>query len=340
MTKPKSIFAVVTMALLVATAAWGQGSTGTITGSAADATGASVPGATVTATNTGTGFAKKTTTSATGGYTIVELPPGMYTVTVEAKGFAKTTLTEQRLLVSSNLHLDVKLEVGQVNESVTVESTAPQLNTDDAQLGRSLTTIPDLPILSGNGGRNALGLIGLQPGVAMTAADSPSEVVGPFAVNGQRSQANNFILDGADANDLAINTASGPDVISPDALGEFRVVTGAMKAEYGRNSGAIVEATIKSGTNSFHGQATEIFRNKVLNANNFFSNAAGIANPPYNLNDFDANVGGPVIKNRTFFFASYLGFRRVYGRRTQARCSATLSGRLSWRTACRPRKLS
>jgi hypothetical protein len=316
MTRAKSTFAFFALTLLVVVIAWGQGSTGTITGSVADASGAAVPGATVTATNTGTGIAVKTTTGALGVYSIVELPPGMYSITVEAKGFAKTTLTAQRLLVSSTLHMDVKLEVGQLNESVTVESTAAQVNTDDAQLGRSLTTIPDLPILSGNGGRNALSLIGLQPGVTMTPgtnAQGPGPAVGPFEVNGQRSQANNFLLDGADANDLAINTPSGPEVMSPNALGEFRVVTGAMNAEYGRNSGAIIESTIKSGTNSYHGEATEIFRNKVLNSNNFFSNAAGVANPPYNLNDFDANVGGPVIKNRTFFFASYLGFRRVYG---------------------------
>jgi hypothetical protein len=316
MTKPKNVFFLAVTGLLVATAAWGQGSTGTITGSVEDPTGASVPGATVIATNTGTGFAKKTTTGSTGLYNLVELPPGMYTVAVEATGFAKTTLTEQRLIVASNLHLDVKLEVGQVNESVTVESTAAQVNTDDAQLGRSLTAIPDLPILSGNGGRNALSLVGLQPGVTLTpgtAAQGPGAAVGDFEVNGQRSQANNFILDGADANDLAINVPDSVNVISPNALGEFRVVTGAMKAEYGRNSGAVIETTIKSGSNAYHGEATEIFRNKVLNSNNFFQNQAGVPLPKYNLNDFDANVGGPVLKNRTFFFASYLGFRRVYG---------------------------
>ncbi len=304
------------LALLCVAAAWGQGATGatgTITGTVTDASGGAVAGAAVTATNTETGIQTKTTSGGTGLYVFLEKPPGMYSVTVEAPGFAKTTLTQQRLLVLGVLHMDVRLEVGKVNESVTVESTASQVNTDDAQLGRALTTIPDLPILSGNGGRDALNLVELQPGVTMTRADSPGEVVGPFAVNGQRSQANNYILDGADANDLAINVPSGPDVISPDAIGEFRLVTGAMNPEYGRNSGAQIELTIKSGTNSFHGQATEIFRNKVLNTNNFFSNEAGVPNPPYNLNDFDANVGGPVIKNRTFFFASYLGFRRVYG---------------------------
>jgi hypothetical protein len=156
----------------------------------------------------------------------------------------------------------------------------------------------------------------LQPGVTLTpgsAAQGPGNVVGDFEVNGQRSQANNFILDGADANDLAINIPDAVNVISPNALGEFRVVTGAMKAEYGRNSGAVFETTIKSGTNSFHGQATEIFRNKVLNANNFFQNSAGVARPKFNLNDFDANVGGRIIRDKTFFFVSYLGFRRVFG---------------------------
>jgi hypothetical protein len=302
--------------LLFAMTSWGQGSTGTITGTVLDATGGSVAGANVTATNTGTGAETKTTANKTGLYQFVELPPGMYSVTVEATGFAKITIAPQRLVVASNLRVDVTLQIGKVNESITVDETSPQVNTQDAQLGRSITDIATLPILSGNGGRNALSLIALQPGVTTTpatAAQGPGTAVGDFEVNGQRSQANNFILDGSDANDLAINIADAVNVISPNALGEFRVVTGPMKAEYGRNSGAVIESTIKSGSNSFHGEATEIFRNKVLNSNNFFLNAVGTPRPKYNLNDFDANLGGPIIKNRTFFFASYLGFRRVYG---------------------------
>jgi len=301
------------MGLLLAGSAFGQEATGTVTGTVTDATGGVVANASVNVTNAGTGAVSKTTTNASGLYSVVQLPPGMYTVTVEASGFRKTTLSAQRLVVASTLHMDVSLEVGQVTESVTVDAATQQINTDDAQLGQSLTNIPDLPILSGNGGRNMLGLVGLQPGVAMTQADAAGSSVGPFSVNGQRTQSNNFMLDGADDNDLAINTPDANGVISPDAIGEFRVVTGPMKAEYGRNSGAVVESIIKSGTNSFHGGATEIFRNKVLNANNFFLNASGTARPPFNLNDFDAYVGGPVIKNKTFFFASYLGFRRVYG---------------------------
>src|SRR5579864_8033699 len=308
---------ILTAAVLVfAFSAWSQGATGTITGTVTDPSGSSVEGAAVTATNTGTGIQKKTTTGTTGLYSFVELPPGMYSITVEAPGFAKTTLSQQRLIVASNLRLDVTLQVGAITESITVDTAAAQINVEDAQLGRSLTDIPSLPLLSTNGGRNALSLVGLQPGVTLTpatAAQTPGPAVGDFEVNGQRSQANNFILDGADANDLAINIPDAVNVISPNALGEFRVVTGAMKAEYGRNSGAIIETTIKSGGNAFHGEATEIFRNKVLNANNFFSNQASIPRPPFNLNDFDANVGGRVIRDKTFFFASYLGFRRVYG---------------------------
>jgi hypothetical protein len=302
--------------LLFAMTGWGQGSTGTIVGNVTDVSGGSVTGAGVTATNAGTGAETKTTTNTSGSYQFVALPPGMYSVTAEAPGFAKITIAPQRLVVSSNLRVDVTLQIGKVNESVTVDETSPQVNTQDAQLGRSITDIASLPILSGNGGRNALSLIALQPGVTNTPTTAPQgagNAVGDFEVNGQRSQANNFILDGADSNDLAINIPDAVDVISPNALGEFRVVTGAMKAEYGRNSGAVIESTIKSGGNSFHGQATEIFRNRVLNSNNFFLNAVGTPKPKYNLNDFDANLGGPIFKNRTFFFASYLGFRRVYG---------------------------
>jgi hypothetical protein len=300
-------------ALVIAAMAWGQGANGIITGNVSDASGAAIIGAKVAATNTGTGAQSTATTNETGSYRFVDLPTGMYTVTIEANGFRKTVLTAQRLVVATTLRMDASLEVGEVTTSVTVESVAAPVNTEDAQLGQTMTQIDDLPLLSGNGGRNPLLLLGLQPGVSMTSTGSAGSSVGPFAVNGQRTQANNFMLDGADANDLAINVPDAVNVISPDALGEFRVITGAMKAEYGRDSGAIIESTIKSGTNQFHGGATEVFRNQLLNANNYFSNESGLARPKFNLNDFDANLGGPIWKNKTFFFISYLGFRRVYG---------------------------
>ncbi len=303
------------VSMLVAISAWCQEASGIIAGVVVDPAGGAVAGANVTAANVGTNIETKTSTKADGAYQFVGLPPGMYSVTVEAPGFAVTRVASQRLVVASNLRIDVSLQIGQVTQSIDVDTTAPQVNTQDSQLGRSITDIATLPILSGNGGRNALSLIALQPGVTTTlgAGQTPGAVIGDFEVNGQRSQANNFILDGADSNDLAVNVPDAVNVISPNALGEFRVVTGPMEAEYGRNSGAVIESTIKSGTNTFHGGATEIFRNRVLNSNNFFLNAVGTPKPKYNLNDFDANLGGPVIRNRTFFFASYLGFRRVYG---------------------------
>jgi hypothetical protein len=300
-------------AMLLAGSVWGQEGTGTVTGTVTDASGGAVVNAHVVVTNTGTAEESKATTGVTGQYVVVELPPGMYSVTVEAAGFRKTRLSEQRLIVASTLRMNVTLEVGQVNESVTVDASAPQVNTDDAQLGQAITDINTLPLLSTDGGRNILNLAGLQPGVSMSRSDSGAGVVGPFSVNGQRSQANNFILDGADDNDLAINVPDASSVISPEAIGEFRVVTGAMNAEYGHSSGAMIESTIKSGTNAFHGEAEDILRNTVFNANNFFLNENAQPNPKYIANDYDANVGGRIIKNKTFFFASYLGFRREEG---------------------------
>jgi hypothetical protein len=305
---------VAVLASFLAISAWGQEATGTITGTVADASGGAVANANVVATNTGTGIESRTTTSPSGQYIFVQMLPGMYSVTVEAAGFRKTMLSEQRLVVASTLHMNVSLEVGQVTESVTVDANAPQVNTDDAQLGQSMTDIPDLPLLSTANGRDVLNLVGLQPGVSVQRPENTvGAAIGPFSVNGQRTQANNFLLDGADDNDLAINTPDAGSIISPQAIGEFTVITGAMKAEYGHSSGAVVESTIKSGSNSFHGEAEDIFRNTVLNANNFFLNENGQPNPKYIANDYDASVGGPVKKDKTFFFASYLGFRREEG---------------------------
>ncbi|HEX5080777.1 MAG TPA: hypothetical protein VFY40_01930, partial [Blastocatellia bacterium] len=169
-------------------------------------------------------------------------------------------------------------------------------------------TLNDLPVLSaGAGGRNPLQLAPLQAGVVAAGQ------VGPFAVNGQRAQANNFMLDGGDSNDLAINVPDAIQGFSPDALQEFRIITNTFSAEYGRNSGSVVNVISKSGTNQFHGNVFEYFRNRVLNATPFFNNVAGLGNPKFNVNEFGGTLGGPVIKEKTFFFFSYLGFRRRQG---------------------------
>ncbi len=309
------------LALSLAVSVWSQGLTGTIVGTITDPAGGVIPNATIVVKNVNTNAQQQSTTDTSGAYRVIGLVPGEYTVSVEASGFRRTMISAQQVDVSTPVRVDLTLPVGQTTETITVESTAVQVNSDDAQLGRVLRDIPQLPVLSGNGGRNALQLVGLQPGV--TLATGSTNAIGPFSINGQRTQANNYLLDGADSNDLAINVPDTVQQISPDAIGEFRVVTGPGKAEYGRNAGATIEVVTKSGGNSFHGDLSETFRNRVLNAVPFFQkNTPGpvdtFANglprkPDWKSNDFDADLGGPIRRDRTFFFFSYLGFRRVQG---------------------------
>jgi len=300
-----------------------QGLTGGITGTVTDPSHAAVANANVTAKNIGTNAQTPASTNSEGAYRIVGLVPGNYIVTVESPGFRKAITQPQEVDVSTVRTLDVALEVGQPTETVTVSEGAVILNSDDAQLGQTLRNIPNLPILSGNGGRNPLQLVGLQPGVTMAIGSGQTNALGPFSINGGRTQSNNYILDGGDSNDLAINIPDSVQQISPDAIAEFRVVTGAMKSEYGRNGGGTIEIVTKSGTNEFHGNLSETLRNKVLNSVPFFQKSTsgpvdtftnGLPRKPdYKSNDFDADLGGRIIRDKTFFFISYLGFRRVQG---------------------------
>jgi len=308
---------------LIVPVTFAQAVTGTVGGVIKDPNGAVVPGAKVVARNAGTNATSSATTDAAGTYKIINLVPGEYILEVEAKGFRKTTTIPQRLSTGDVLRLDLTLELGQVTETVTVEEVATKVNTEDAQMGQVLRDVYQLPIISGAAGRNPLSLAMAQPGITPTSG--ASSTIGPFTVNGQRSQSNNYMLDGGDSNDLAINVPDAVQQISPNALAEFRVVTGAMKAEYGKNSGAIVMLTTRSGSNSFHGGLSETFRNTKLNSTNFFQNAvaggttttlpgSGFARrPQWNTNDFDMQLGGPIKKDKVFFFVNYLGFRRRQG---------------------------
>jgi hypothetical protein len=314
------------LAVTITGLALSQGLTGTISGVVKDPNNAVVPSAKVSARNQATNAIAQTLTDDSGYYRFTNLTPGFYFVSVEANGFRKAELSPQELTVAGALREDVTLEIGQITETVTVETHTGTINTEDAQLGLALTEIPSLPNISGAGGRNALNLVALQPGVALAqgSGGNANGNVGGFSVNGMRTQANNYLLDGTDSNDLSINVPDALGQISPDALQEFRVVTGAMKAEYGRNGGAVVEAITKSGSNLFHGAATEVFRNTVLNATPFFQNVTpggtkdyfsnGLKRrPQWNTNDFDTQFGGPIRKDKTFFFLDYLGFRRRQG---------------------------
>ncbi len=311
-------------AALTAGTLFGQGLTGSISGLVKDPNGAVIPKAKVSARNVATNAEIQTLTDDTGFYRILNLDPAEYTITAEASGFRRTTTAPLQLNISQALRVDVSLEIGQVTETVTVNTSVSQINTEDAQLGQTVVG-QGLPNISGAGGRNPLNLIGLQSGVVTPPPTgfSTNMGFGTPSINGQRTQANNYLLDGVDSNDLSINIPDALAQISPNALSEFRVVTGAMKAEYGRNGGAVIEAVTRSGGNAFHGGAEEVFRNTSLNATPFFQNVTpgpptfftnGLKRKPqWNTNDFDANFGGPIIRDKTFFFVSYLGFRRRQG---------------------------
>ncbi len=300
-----------------------QGVTGTITGVVTDPSDAVVPGAAVAAKNTATSSEYRTASDPDGYYRLRNLPAGEYTLEVEAKGFRKATLSADRLSVGEILRRDVKLEIGPVTETVTVQSLATAVNTEDAQLGKVVRDPARLPLLSGPNGRNALFLAATQPGIAF-AGQFSSQDGGRFSANGQRVQSNNYMFDGTDSNDLAANTPDSVHLVSPNALAEFRIVTGAMKSEYGRNPGSVIQVVTRSGANEFHGGAAEFFRNTKLNAVPFFQKSApggtrekfasGFPRKPqWNSNDFDARVGGPIVREKSFFFVSYLGFRRRQG---------------------------
>src|SRR5579884_3220188 len=262
------LFVLLLLAIGLTEVLQGQGLTGSITGLVTDPNGAVVPNAKVVAKNAGTNATSEATTDENGLYRITNLVPGQYVVSVEVSGFRRAETAPQTLNIAAALRQDFTLQLGTVSEVVEVTGEAPQVNTDNAQLGVSITEIPNLPNISGANGRNPLNLVGLEPGVnlAVGSEGNANGNVGGFSVNGQRTQANNYVLDGIDSNDLAINIPDALAQISPNALGEFRVVTGAMKAEYGRNGGAVIEAITKSGTNQFHFGADEVFRNTALNA--------------------------------------------------------------------------
>jgi hypothetical protein len=292
-----------------------QTTTGSIVGTVTDKTSAVVPTATVTVTNVDTGIATKTVTDTSGNYVVTPLPVGHYSVTVEARGFKKSVNGGITVNVQDRIGVNVALEVGQLTETVEVVGAAPALQTDTSYLGQVVESqkIVDLPL----NGRFFTRLAVLTAGTAPTAPGARDERTGGFSANGVRPYQNNYLLDGIDNNSLSedlTNEASFVVGPSPDAIQEFKVQTNSMSAEFGRSGGAVLNVTIKSGTNAFHGSVFEFLRNSRLDAKNFFDPATG-PTPPFKQNQFGAAVGGPVElpgyggKNRTFFFGDYQGTR-------------------------------
>jgi hypothetical protein len=275
---------------------------GRIRGRITDATGAAVPGVEIRAQNTDTGISKSTTSGSDGIYEFLNLPIGSYKVTGNKANFKTFTATGIVLTVNEIYVQNIALEIGQVSEQVMVEAAPSQVETTSMQLGTAITgkTIVDLPL----NGRNWIQLQQLQPGV-MAGSDRFGTGTGgtAFATNGSQSQQNSFLINGTDSNDLPLNTALV--IPSPDAIAEFQMVTNTINPEYGRNSGAIVNAVIKSGTNHFHGSAFDFFRDTSLNARNFFQPKPSV----FHQHQFGGTIGGPIWKDHTFGFFSYQGIR-------------------------------
>ncbi|HYP12360.1 MAG TPA: carboxypeptidase regulatory-like domain-containing protein, partial [Bryobacteraceae bacterium] len=280
-----------------------QTSTSSISGTITDPTGAIIPGAGVTLTSEETGVISRQTATEAGVYSFPALPVGSYTVTVEQKGFKTARRVKNVLAVATPSTVDVVLEVGDTVEVVTVEAAAEQLQTSNATIGSVVTekAIVELPL----NGRNPLNLLVLEPGVVQRSAGALGTGV---HVNGSRDMSSNVTIDGIDANEGSVPGATKNVYrINPDNIREYKVTTSNATAEEGRNSGASVSVATRSGTNEFHGTIFEFFRNTALNANEFFSNALGNPKPDIKLNQYGVEIGGPIRKNRTFFFASWQG---------------------------------
>ncbi len=318
-------FAIVSMVqlLVLASIALSQTSSSSLQGTVSDPSGGAIAGASVTISNSESKLERFMVTGPQGEYRFAALAPGTYTLTVTATGFARYQQTNLELLVNTPATANVQLKVGSATENVTVTSEAPVLNLVDASLGNTFgeTQVKELPLE----GRNVPDLLSLQAGVAYTGNRSDIQDHGIVenqdtrngAVNGARSDQSNITLDGVDVNDQSAGYAFDSVLpITPDSVQEFRVTTSNYNADQGGGSGAEVALVTKSGTNAFHGALYESHRNTVTSANDFFVKqaelASGEANKPNKLlrNIFGAAVGGPLKKDRLFFFANYEGTRR------------------------------
>src|SRR5580692_3681554 len=299
-----------------------QVDTGAILGTVTDASGANVRGATVTLTNEGTNATLSTTTGSDGGYKFTPVSIGQYTVSTNFQGF--TTMTERHVTVNvgSEVVINFALKPGAVTETIEVASTTPVLETQDASVGQVVDSrnVDSLPL----NGRNFTFLAQLAAGVNTPQADTRGNAAsGAFAANGNRPAQNNYLLDGIDNNSDTVDFLNGTNyvVLPPvDAVEEFKVQTSDFSAEFGRSGAAVLNATIKSGTNEFHGDVWEFFRNDKLDAADFFENEHQVPKGELRQNQFGFTAGGPVYvpklfngKNKVFIFGDYEGFRRVQG---------------------------
>ena len=284
-----------------------------VVGTVHDSSGAVVPDAKVTLTNTATGVSLTRTTTGEGTYEFVAVPVGVYLVTAEKSGFSIALVDDVQVQVAARRRVDLSMAVGQVTERVVVTAASPLLETDTSQRGQVITG-EQMRELALNG-REYSALALLATGVRQSALNKSNQGTpreGAFNVNGLRSTFNNFLIDGVDNNAYGTSNQGFSNQVMqppPDAVGEFRVVTNNQSAEYGRAAGATVNVAYRSGTNQIHGDAWEFFRDTALNATTFFKPADG-QKPPLRRNQYGGVLGGPIVKNKAFFFADYEGFRQ------------------------------
>ena len=282
-----------------------QTTTSRIRGVVLDSSGAVVPGAEVTVLHEGTGLKRSIESNASGQYAFDAMPLGRYTIIVTKQGFRRVTSSSNELQVGEPLTIDITLEAGALNEEITVTATSVQVQTAEASLGGVLDTKPieSLPL----NGRNPLHLMALMPGVAGHASQATSSTgTVVFSVNGDRGRGIYTTLDGVDVSDPVIPRGELSQVLmNPDSVSEYRVITSVAKAEYGRNSGAQVQVVTRQGTNEFHGSLFEYHRNTIFNANDWFNNRAGVPREVLIRNQFGAGIGGPIIRDKAFFFFNW-----------------------------------
>jgi len=291
--------------------AYGQADQGAIVGLVKDATGAAIPNAQVTLTNVDTGFALQTQTDGGGNYVFSPIKIGNYNVAVTAKGFSKTTQEHIQLHVQDRIAVDVEMKTGAENTEITVTDAPPLMQTQEGSTGQVIEskTINDTPL----NGRNWVFIAQLTAGVA-PANGARGQKAGDFNANGQRAEQNNYIMDGVDNNVNVVDFFNGASYVvrpPPDALAEFKVQTGSYSSEFGHSAGAVVNASIKSGTNNIHGSVWEYIRNDAFDVREYFQPSSVVAK--YRQNQFGATLGLPIIKNKLFFFGDLEADRIVFG---------------------------
>ena len=309
-----NLLALAGLILSLAVSAHAQGATGQLSGTVTDAQGGRVPGATIRVTNRDTAFEREVVTDENGNFAVQLLPPGKYRAEISAQGFRTATAEEVIVNVAQTSTVDITLEAATVQGgTVTVTAEQPLVQTESSQVGRVIeeTQLRQLPLPT----RNFQQLLTLSPGTSSSVSNNTELGRGDttITVNGQRTTSNNVRINGIDANSIGTNSTPNIAVPATDSLQEFIVQTSLYDASQGRNAGGNVEAITKSGSNEFHGNVYEFFRNRALNSNDYFLESQGQPKPVLSRNQFGGTLGGPIVRDRAFFFGSYQGTRERNG---------------------------